>query len=47
MSTWTEAFWSPLLKEVGTTNRMRADVVSTKFSDSVLDVPVDEKSDLM
>ncbi|KAM7539113.1 hypothetical protein Aperf_G00000058530 [Anoplocephala perfoliata] len=47
LSMWTEAFWCPLLRETMTTNRMRADVVSTKFSDSVLNVPVDEKSDLI
>ncbi|VDK43554.1 unnamed protein product [Taenia asiatica] len=47
LTTWTEAFWRPLVRETITVNAMRADVVAAKFVNSALDVPVDEKSDLL
>nr|CDS23841.1 Armadillo type fold [Echinococcus granulosus] len=47
LSTWTEAFWRPLLRETITANAMRADIVAAKFANSVIDVPVEEKFDLL
>ncbi|VDM17078.1 unnamed protein product [Hydatigera taeniaeformis] len=45
--TWTEVFWRPLLRETINANAMRADIVAERFLNSALDVPVDEKSDLL
>ncbi|KAL5103732.1 hypothetical protein TcWFU_006507 [Taenia crassiceps] len=47
LTTWTEAFWRPLVRETITVNAMRADIVAAKFVNSALDVPVDEKCDLL